>query len=89
MSDHGFEVARGAYGLDTAVLAQAGGGPLWIAFCAEYDALPDIGHACGHNIIAAAAVGAAQALQELSGELGIGVRLRAHLPRKSVTTGAR
>ena len=75
MSDHGFEVARGAYGLDTAVLAQAGGGPFWIAFCAEYDALPDIGHACGHNIIAAAAVGAAQALQELSGELGIGVRL--------------
>ena len=43
--------------------------------CAGSDALPDIGHACGHNIIAAAAVGAARALQPVAGELGMGIRL--------------
>lgn len=75
MSRSGFEATRGAYGLDTAVVAEVGTGPLWIALCAEYDALPDIGHACGHNIIAAAAVGAAQALREFAQDLGIGVRL--------------
>lgn len=75
MSKDGFDVTRGAYGLDTAVHAEAGDGPLRIAICAEYDALPDIGHACGHNIIAASAVGAATALRPFSRELGIGIRL--------------
>ena len=44
--------------LPTAFGAEAGSGPLVLAVCAEYDALPDVGHACGHNIIAATAVGA-------------------------------
>ena len=43
--------------------------------CAEYDALPEIGHACGHNIIAAAAVGAALALADVADELGLRVVL--------------
>src|SRR5262249_22094288 len=55
----GFRVTRGICDLPTAFAARAGSGPLHIAFCAEYDALPGIGHACGHNLIAAAAVGAA------------------------------
>src|SRR3954465_3093915 len=50
----GFSIERGAGGLPTAFVARRGGGPLHVAVCAEYDALPGIGHACGHNIIAAA-----------------------------------
>ena len=51
----GFEVTRGVAGMPTAFLARAGDGPLHVAILAEYDALPGIGHACGHNIIAVAA----------------------------------
>src|SRR5262245_45258153 len=54
----GFAVERGVAGLPTAFAARAGNGPLHVALCAEYDALPGIGHACGHNVIAATAVGA-------------------------------
>jgi metal-dependent amidase/aminoacylase/carboxypeptidase family protein len=53
----GFTVTRGVGDLPTAFTARAGSGPLHVAFCAEYDALPGIGHACGHNMIAAMAVG--------------------------------
>ncbi|APU17410.1 MULTISPECIES: M20 family metallopeptidase [Actinoalloteichus] len=75
VADHGFEVERGVGGLDTAMVGTAGGGELVVAVCAEYDALPEIGHACGHNIIAAASVGAALALSAVADELGITVRL--------------
>src|SRR6266446_6576070 len=54
----GFAVERGVGGLPTAFVARAGSGPLHLALCAEYDCLPGIGHACGHNLIAAIAVGA-------------------------------
>ena len=50
----GFDVERGVAGLDTAFTATYGAGKLIIGLCAEYDALPEIGHACVHNIIAAA-----------------------------------
>mgnify|MGYP001072367456 CR=1 FL=1 len=59
---HGFAVTRGAYGLETAFEATVGDASnarRRFVVCAEYDALPEVGHACGHNIIAAAAVGAA------------------------------
>ena len=46
-----------------------------LAICAEYDALPDVGHACGHNIIAASAVGAGLGLLPLADELGLTVRV--------------
>jgi amidohydrolase len=59
---HGFEVRTGVYGMETAFRGEWGHGPVTIAVCAEYDALPDIGHACGHNLIATAGVGAAVAL---------------------------
>lgn len=58
----GFKVQCPAYGIDTAFRGEWGHGPTTIAICAEYDALPDIGHACGHNLIATAGVGAAVAL---------------------------
>src|SRR2546430_9351660 len=54
----GFKVTRGVCELPTAFVAEAGSGPLCVAICAEYDCLPGIGHACGHNIIAAMAAGA-------------------------------
>ena len=71
----GFAVEHGCYGLDTAVSAVAGSGPLHLTICAEYDCLPGIGHACGHNVIAAAAVGAALALAPLADDLGVTVRV--------------
>jgi metal-dependent amidase/aminoacylase/carboxypeptidase family protein len=71
----GFGVSRGACGLPTALVAERGAGPLRIGLCAEYDALPGIGHACGHNLIAAAAVAAAAGLGEVAGELGLSVRV--------------
>ena len=71
----GLDVEHGVAGLDTAFVATAGSGPLTVAICAEYDALPGIGHACGHNVIAAAAAGAGLALAPLADELGITVKV--------------
>jgi amidohydrolase len=68
LENRGFSVTRHAHGLDTAFDATFGSGGRQVVFCAEYDALPGIGHACGHNLIAtsslAAFLGAAQALSE-------------------------
>ena len=69
----GFEVASGVCSLPTAFSARAGSGPLVVAICAEYDALPGVGHACGHNVIAAAAVGAGLALAPVADEVGLTV----------------
>ena len=71
----GFRVTTGTAGLPTAFVAEAGDGPLVLAVCAEYDALPDVGHACGHNIIAASAVGAGLGLLPLADRLGVTVRV--------------
>lgn len=73
LEDAGFVLERGICDLPTAFRATSGSGALRIAICCEYDALPDIGHACGHNIIAAAGVGAGLALAPLADELGITV----------------
>lgn len=61
----GFEVRSPFAGLDTAYLALWGRGRPTFCFMAEYDALPDIGHACGHNLICTAAIGAGSALRDL------------------------
>jgi amidohydrolase len=71
----GFEVTAGYLGLETALLARAGAGPVRVGICAEYDALPGLGHACGHNLIAAISVGAALALAPLADELGLTVEV--------------
>jgi amidohydrolase len=67
---HGIKVQRGAFGLETGYVAEfgKGGGPN-VAILSEYDALPGIGHACGHNIIATSGYGAAIALSKLTGRL--------------------
>ena len=75
LSGEGFEVKTGVGELPTAFLARAGSGPLNICICAEYDALPAIGHACGHNIIAAAAVGAGIAASRVADEVGLSVTI--------------
>ena len=69
----GFDVEANACGLPTAFIARSGTGPLHVGICAEYDALPGLGHACGHNIIAATAVGAGLALAGAADELGLTV----------------
>ncbi|MBR7502563.1 M20/M25/M40 family metallo-hydrolase, partial [Mycobacterium tuberculosis] len=62
----GIAVETGLYGVETTLQATTGNGNgRTIAILAEYDALPEIGHACGHNLIAAAGVGAFLALDEL------------------------
>mgnify|MGYP002365266667 CR=1 FL=1 len=71
----GFEVTPHCLGLETALLAKAGSGPFRVGICAEYDALPGLGHACGHNLIAAIAVGAGAALAPLADHLGMTVEV--------------
>ncbi|GGJ39219.1 amidohydrolase [Paenarthrobacter histidinolovorans] len=59
----------------TAFSARFGSGELMVALCVEYDALPAIGHACGHNVNAGSAVGAALALAAVADQLGITVKV--------------
>jgi len=67
----GFRVECPAYGLETAFAARTGGGPgPHVVICCEYDALPGLGHACGHNVIAAAGLGAGLALAPVATRLG-------------------
>ncbi|MBX0331571.1 M20 family metallopeptidase, partial [Oscillochloris sp. ZM17-4] len=72
LSEFGASVERGIAGMPTAFAARLPGGQPGpqVAIVAEYDALPEVGHGCGHNIIATAALGAGLALS----------RLGAHLP---------
>jgi amidohydrolase len=65
LQTEGFNVSRGVAGMETAFLATSGTAGPAVAILAEMDALPELGHACGHNIIAAAAIGAAAALRSV------------------------
>ncbi len=69
----GMSVERGACGLPTAFVARKGTGTPTVAVLCEYDALPQIGHACGHNIIASAGLGAGLALADVVDEIGASV----------------
>ena len=71
LRDHGLDVRRPAYDLETAFVACTGegDGPI-VVVCCEYDALPGIGHGCGHNVIGAAGVGAGIALAAVAAEAG-------------------
>jgi amidohydrolase len=73
LSDAGFAVTHGVCDLPTAIVARAGSGPLNDGICAEYDSLPGIGHACGHNMIAAMAAGAALAAAAVADDAGLTV----------------
>ena len=71
LNDAGFDVESGVCDLPTAFIARRGNGPVHVAICAEYDCLPDIGHACGHNVIAAMSVGAAVAAAAVADDVGL------------------
>ncbi len=73
LADSGFTVEKDICDLPTAFRARFGNGPLNVGICAEYDSLPGIGHACGHNIIAASAVGAALAASQVADDVGLTV----------------
>ena len=70
LEGEGLAVTRSARGVETAFEAGAGADGPTVAVVCEYDALPGIGHACGHNIIAAAGLGAGLAAAALARELG-------------------
>ena len=71
----GLDVKRGAAGLETAFVAEFGQGHPSVAILGEYDALPGVGHACGHNLMGTAAIGAFLALHDIAGELPGRVRV--------------
>lgn len=79
LADHlaheGATVTRGAGGLETAFTAEVGTGHPVVAILGEYDALPGVGHACGHNLMGTAANLAFLALRDVAGELRGRVRV--------------
>jgi amidohydrolase len=75
LREAGIAVEAPAYGLDTAFESQSGSAGPTVALLAEYDCLPGIGHACGHNLIATAALGAGLALASLGDRLPGRVRV--------------
>jgi amidohydrolase len=75
LASEGIDHERSAYGLETAFVGRAGSGGALVGVLCEYDALPEIGHACGHNIIATAGLGAGLALAAVAGEAGGRVRI--------------
>ncbi len=72
LEEHGFQVEKGVYGIETAFksLYKSGKSGPTIAFLCEYDALPDIGHGCGHNLIACMGLGAAIGLKSVIEDIG-------------------
>jgi amidohydrolase len=75
IENHSQKVNYPSHNLETAFdITYGDSGPLTV-ICVEYDALPEIGHACGHNIIATASIGAGLALSKLANDLGIRVKL--------------
>lgn len=75
LTEAGIPVEVGAHGLDTAFRGDAGtSGPI-VVLCCEYDALPELGHACAHNVIATAGIGAAIALASVAADVPVRVRV--------------
>ncbi len=75
LAEAGFTVEQPYLGLETAFRATFGTGDFTIGFLAEYDALPGLGHACGHNLISAMSVGGAIGLAAVAAELGLTVEV--------------
>lgn len=75
LDEAGFAVTPAYLGLETAFHATIGSGLFRLGLCAEYDALPGLGHACGHNLISAITVGAARALAPLADAAGMTVEV--------------
>jgi amidohydrolase len=71
----GLPVVRSAYDVETAFSVEIGSGDFCVAIVCEYDALPGIGHACGHNVIAAAGLGAGVALAPIAESHGFKLKI--------------
>lgn len=76
LSSLGFDVKKHTYGLDTSFEVETGSGGRLVVVCAEYDALPNIGHACGHNLIATSSIATFIAAAAAMKKHGINGRLR-------------
>ena len=76
LESQGVEVKKHAWGLDTSFEVSVGKGGRQIIFCAEYDALPEIGHACGHNLIATSSVAAFLGTVKVMKDQGFDGRVR-------------
>lgn len=78
LEHHGFSVKKGAGSLETAFVAEYKSPKpgMTFAFMCEYDALPEIGHACGHNLIGTSGAGAGVVLKEIMEKYGIGGTLK-------------
>ncbi|MEX0684279.1 MAG: M20 family metallopeptidase [Dehalococcoidia bacterium] len=87
LEGNGFAVERGVCKLETAFRATYGSGEPRIAFVAEYDALPGVGHGCGHNIIGTAAAAAGIALKSLLQADGSGTVLVIGTPAEEAAGG--
>jgi amidohydrolase len=70
LKEKGFAIERGICGMPTAFRATYGKDKPFIALLAEYDALPGVGHACGHNLICTIAIGAAVASKQVIDRYG-------------------
>jgi len=75
LKDEGLPVVLNAFGVETAFSVDVGSGDYCVSVICEYDALPGIGHACGHNVIAAAGLGAGIALAPIAEALGVRLRI--------------
>jgi amidohydrolase len=76
LSERGFVVKKHTYGLDTSFESEYGSGGRLVIICCEYDALPEIGHACGHNLIATSSIATFLATAAALKEHGIPGRVR-------------
>ncbi|KAI1387576.1 uncharacterized protein F4822DRAFT_287209 [Hypoxylon trugodes] len=76
LEDRGFTVKRSTYGLPTSFEAEIGSSGRLVVVCAEYDALPQIGHACGHNLIATSSIAAFLAAASALKQSGAAGRIR-------------
>ncbi|KAF9974108.1 hypothetical protein BGZ73_002606 [Actinomortierella ambigua] len=94
LQDKGFTVERSAYGLETAFVAWAGqsksdGGKVTVGICSEYDALPGIGHACGHNLIAISGVATALGLKAVIEKFNLSAEVKLFGTPAEETTGGK
>lgn len=76
LESRGFTVQRHAYGLETSFEAETGSGGRIVVVCCEYDALPGIGHGCGHNLIATSSMATFLGLVQAVRETGVAGRVR-------------
>ncbi len=89
LRSNAFEITAPVAGLETAFRARRGRGRPAVAFLAEYDALPGVGHACGHNIIAASTVGAGLALARALHRTGVAATVIVDGTPAEETTGGK